>query len=188
VNAIEMLMQEHRLIEQVLNCLEEAAGRLEAGEQIAADFFIDAAEFISGFADGSHHRKEEDILFAAMTARDLPHDSGPVAVMLREHEEGRGFTAAFRSAALQMKSGDAGAAAEVVRNVFDYVNLLQEHILKEDQVLFPMATQVIPAAEMQDVSRAFEQIRAEDQENGQLTRYQELALRLSESLDTVVAA
>jgi len=40
---------------------------------------------------------------------------------------------------------------------------------------------------MQDVSRAFEQIRAEDQENGQLTRYQELALRLSESLNTVVA-
>ena len=105
MKATEILMNEHRLIEQVLDCLEEAAGRLEDGEEINPDFFIDAAEFVAGFADGSHHRKEEDILFVAMTEKDMPADSGPVAVMLHEHEEGRRFTAGFRSAAEQMKTG-----------------------------------------------------------------------------------
>ena len=181
-------MQEHRVIEQVLDSLEEAAGRLDAGEQIAADFFIDAAEFISGYADGSHHRKEEDILFVAMTARDMPHDSGPVSVMLQEHEEGRRFTAAFHAAALQMKSGDSDAATVVVRNAFDYVNLLREHIIKEDNVLFPMAEQVIPDAQMQDVSQAFEQIFADDQDSGQTAKYHELALSLSATLNTTVEA
>jgi hemerythrin-like domain-containing protein len=53
MKATEILMQEHRLIEQVLDYLEEAAGRLEDGEKIDPDFFIDAADFVAGFADGS---------------------------------------------------------------------------------------------------------------------------------------
>jgi hemerythrin-like domain-containing protein len=177
-------MQEHRLIEQVLDCLEEAAGRLDDGEEINPDFFIDAAEFVTGFADGSHHKKEEDILFSAMTARDMPEDSGPVAVMLHEHEEGRRFTTGFRSAAEQMKTGDAGASTDVIDNVMDYVNLLREHIAKEDNVLFPMADQVLPADEMQDVSREFERILAEDEKNGQIAKYQALVDKLNAYLNT----
>ncbi len=171
-------MQEHRLIEQVLDCLEDAAGRLEDGEEIGADFFIDAADFVVGFADGSHHRKEEDILFVAMTAKDMPEDSGPVAVMLHEHEEGRRFTAGFRSAAEQMKTGDTGAATDVIRNAFDYVNLLREHIFKEDNVLFPMAEQVLAADERQHVSREFERILAEDEKSGEFAKYQALVDKL----------
>ena len=34
MKATEILMNEHRLIEQVLDCLEEGAGRLEDGEEI----------------------------------------------------------------------------------------------------------------------------------------------------------
>ncbi len=177
-------MQEHRLIEQVLDCLEESAGRLEDGEEINPDFFIDAANFVAGFADGSHHRKEEDILFVAMTARDMPEDRGPVAVMRHEHEEGRRFTAGFRSAAEQMKTGDTGASVDVIRNVFDYVNLLREHIFKEDHVLFPMAEQVITADEIQQVSREFERILAEDEKSGEFAKYQALVDKLNTYLNT----
>ena len=179
MKATEILMQEHRLIEQVLDCLEEAAGRLDDGDEIEADFFFDAAEFVAGFADGSHHRKEEDILFVAMTAKDMPEDTGPVAVMLQEHEEGRAFTAGFRSAAEQMKAGDKAAAADVVQNVYDYVLLLREHIKKEDMVLFPMADQVIPEETMQAVSREFQRVLAKDEENDVPARYKALANKLS---------
>ncbi len=181
-------MREHRLIEQVLDCLEEAAGRLDDGEEINPDFFIDAANFVAGFADGSHHRKEEEILFVAMTARDMPADSGPVAVMLHEHEEGRRFTAGFRSAAEQMKTGDTSASMDVIRNAFDYVNLLREHIVKEDNVLFPMAGQVLTADEMQQVSREFERILAEDEKSGEFAKYQALVDKLNTYLNTETAA
>lgn len=178
----EYLSNEHRLIVEVLDCLEEAADRLDGGDQVTPDFFIDAAEFVAGFADRCHHAKEEDILFVAMTARDMPQDSGPVAVMLQEHEQGRAFTAGFRSAAEQMKSGDETAAADVVRNVYDYVNLLREHIVKEDNVLFPMADQIIPADTMQTVSKEFEHVIAADDANGIPGKYQEIARKLAEYL------
>jgi hemerythrin-like domain-containing protein len=180
----EILSDEHRLIGQVLDCLEEAAGRLEDGDEIDPEFFLDAAEFVTGFADRCHHGKEEDLLFVAMTARDMPQDSGPVAVMLHEHDTGRQFTQGFRSAAEQMKAGDAGAASEVVRNVFDFVNLLREHILKEDNVLFPMADQLLSGDEMQKLSREFERVTAADEASGRIGRYRTLAHDLSAALET----
>jgi len=175
---IETLVGEHRLIVEVLDCLEEAAECLDSGDDVSPEFFLDAADFVACFADKCHHAKEEGILFVAMTARDMSQDSGPVAVMLREHDEGRHYTDAFRSAAEQMKTGDASAAADVVRNVFDYVNLLREHIDKENNVLYPMAEQIIPADTMQQVDEDFQRIIAEDAKNGVPAKYKALAEKL----------
>ncbi len=77
-----------------------------------------------------------------------------------------------------MKTGDAGASVDVIRNVFDYVNLLREHIFKEDHVLFPMAEQVLAADEMQRVSGEFERILAEDEKSGEFAKYQALVDKL----------
>jgi hemerythrin-like domain-containing protein len=179
---IEVLMDEHQLILTVLDSLEEGAGRLDSGDPIDPEFFLEAAEFVSGFADKCHHAKEEDILFVAMTAMDMPQDSGPVAVMLAEHDEGRQYTGGFRSAAEQMKDGDTSAAADVVRNVYDYVNLLREHIVKEDKVLFPMAEQIMPVDAMEKMSDDFQRVIDADEKNGIPDKYRALAVKLSEYL------
>lgn len=179
----QILMEEHQLILSVLDSLEEAAGRLDGGDDIDAEFFLDAAEFVAGFADKCHHGKEEDILFVAMTARDMPRDTGPVAVMLAEHDEGRRYTAGFRTAAEQMKDGDTDAAADIVRNVFGYVNLLREHIMKEDNVLYPMAEQIIPVDTMAKVAEEFQLVIDADNKNDIPKKYEALAEKLSSYLE-----
>ena len=105
-----------------------------------------------------------------------------------EHEEGRRFTAGFRAAAEQMQRGDADAAADVIRNAFDYVNLLREHIIKEDNVLFPMADQVIDDEKMQLVSKQFMQILDEDNENGSTEKFKALAGKLGQYLNEEISA
>ncbi|HLA08413.1 MAG TPA: hemerythrin domain-containing protein, partial [Anaerolineales bacterium] len=62
MQATDILIQEHRVIEKVLDSLETAANRLSAGDAIPMDFFLKAADFIKNFADGCHHKKEEGIL------------------------------------------------------------------------------------------------------------------------------
>ena len=81
-----------------------------------------------------------------------------------------------------MKAGDASAAADVVRNVYDYVNLLREHINKENHVLFPMADQIIPAETMKKVSEEFELVVTADESKGVHAKYKALAEKLSEYL------
>lgn len=172
----EVLVEEHRVIERVLTALETAADRLAAGEAVPPEFFLRAADFIRGFADGCHHHKEEDVLFPALTAAGIPAEGGPVGVMLFEHEEGRRFTAAMRAGAERLKSGDAGARDEIVRSARGYVDLLRGHIMKENHVLFPMADQMIRGGAATKMAESFEEI--ERQEQGDHDRYIALAADL----------
>ena len=65
------LIEEHRLIERMLTTIEDALAEVEAGQQLDP-LFVDAAiDFIRTYADRTHHGKEEDILFAELSTRQL---------------------------------------------------------------------------------------------------------------------
>jgi hemerythrin-like domain-containing protein len=160
--ASDELLQEHRLIERLLDALETATGHLENGHAVRAEFFIEAAVFIAGFADGCHHKKEEGVLFGAMVESGLPRSDGPLDMFLDEHEQGRALTRGMRDAARQLQEGDASARAAVISNARRYVALLRDHIVKEDEMLFPMADEMFSAEQHRNVLRDFERIERDD--------------------------
>lgn len=171
-------MQEHRVIERVLEALDVAVGRLERGGDIDPSFFLHATDFIRGFADGCHHQKEEGVLFKAMTAAGMPQGTGPIAVMLAEHEQARSYTRDLRDAAQRLQAGDDQAVPQVIQNARGYARLLREHIMKEDAVLFPMANDVIPATRHANVLAEFGRIEHEETGEGVHQKYLALADRL----------
>jgi hemerythrin-like domain-containing protein len=179
MEATTILMDEHRVIERVLHALDIAAHRLLSGEPIKVEFFLSAAEFIQGFADGCHHKKEEGVLFPAMEAHGVPREGGPTGVMLAEHEEGRRLTRTMRAAAERLLAGEASAKEALAANARGYVALLRPHIAKEDNVLFPMADRVIPASEHAGVAQEFERVEHEETGEGVHEKY----LALAEALE-----
>lgn len=184
MKATEILMEEHRVIERVLTSLEVGAGRLAQGHAMRPGFFSDAADFVKGFADGCHHRKEEGVLFEALVAAGLPRQVGPIAMMLQEHEEGRAFTRGMREAAARLAAGDALAQDDVVRNARGYASLLRQHIRKEDTVLFPMADQMISPGDQRAVEEGFEHVEHEETGEGVHEKY----LALADALEREAAA
>jgi hemerythrin-like domain-containing protein len=181
MKATQILMEEHRVIERVITSLEQGADRLEQGKPIEPAFFIDAAQFIKGFADGCHHKKEEGVLFKAMIDAGLPSQGGPVNMMLAEHEQGRIYTRGMREAAEQLQAGDQTARERVLQNARGYAALLRQHIVKEDSVLFPMADRVIPAREQDGLVEDFERVEHEDTGEGVHEKYLALANRLEKA-------
>jgi hemerythrin-like domain-containing protein len=179
MKATDILMEEHTIIKRVLTALETAAQRLERGQVVRSGFFIDTAEFIKGFADGCHHMKEEGVLFKAMVASGMPAQGGPISMMLAEHEQGRAYTRAMREAAQKLHSGDESARDQVIRSARGYVALLRQHIYKEDNILFPMANQVISQAEQGNVAEDFERVEHEEIGEGVHEKY----LALAEALE-----
>jgi hemerythrin-like domain-containing protein len=182
MKATDILMEEHRVIERVLAVLEAAAQRLEQGQVVRPGFFVDAADFIKGFADGCHHRKEEGVLFKAMVSAGMPSEGGPINVMLSEHEMGRAYTRAMREAALKLTTGDPSARGAVVFSARSYVELLRQHIAKEDTVLFPLAGRVIPTADQGGVTEAFERVEHEETGEGVHEKYLALAEKLEQEM------
>jgi hemerythrin-like domain-containing protein len=178
MKAIDVLMQEHRLIERVLDALETAAGHLDRSRPVPPAFFLEAADFIAGFADGCHHRKEEGVLFGAMIESGVPSGGGMIDMMLEEHEQGRAFVRGLRDAMRRLQAGDTAARAQVVSNVRGYVALLREHIAKEDEMLFPMADEMMSPARHDSVLAGFERVEREETGAGAHEKFHALAEKL----------
>jgi hemerythrin-like domain-containing protein len=185
MQATDILSSEHRVIERLLATLEKASDAAEQGGNVRPALFLDAVNFIRGFADGCHHRKEENVLFTTMVDHGVPLKGSPVGVMLQEHELGRKFTRQMQAAAERWADGDAGGRNEVITAARNYVALLQQHIAKEDQILFPMADRVIPVAKHDEIWQAFERVEHEETGEGIHEKYLALADALEQEVATL---
>lgn len=182
MQATDILMSEHRVIERVIAVLNTAVNRLEHGEPVRMGLFVDTAGFITGFADGCHHRKEEGVLFPTMEAFGAPVQGGPIGAMLNDHEQSRIFTKGMREAALKVEAGDNQAIPSLIQNARGYATLLQQHIQKEDNILFPMANQLIPVDSHDQVLDGFEHVEHEETGEGVHEKYLALADKLEKEI------
>lgn len=175
IKAIQDLMNEHRLIQQVLGSLETFAGHLERGESADRKIAKDFSDFFQNFVDKCHHGKEEDQLFAKMMEHGFPREYGPLAVMNAEHREGRA-----QVRVLAEIGAGSGALTEQerekwVRHARIFVSLLLAHIAKEDNVLYPMAMRALPAAVFDTLAQEFEKFEQEKMGEGQHAHFHALA-------------
>jgi hemerythrin-like domain-containing protein len=181
MEATEMLMKEHRLIERALDAMEAWVTTLGSGSE--SDCKAELARFVSfirGFADAYHHSKEEDILFAAMVENGFPRQTGPIAVMLHEHDMGRSLVDVLDGLAQQTTTWseeDHGTLAHTVR---EFSALLRPHIQKEDQILYPMASARLPEPVKEEIFRRF-QIFEEQRPSGEHERLRALGVALIET-------
>ena len=94
MKATDELMSEYRVIERVIVVLEKAANRLEQNQAVRPGLFIEATDFIKGFADGCHHKKEEGVLFQSMAAYGAAGGRGTDRGDAAGAREGRVYTRA----------------------------------------------------------------------------------------------
>ena len=157
----EQLKEEHRAIKLMLRIAEKVCEKLESGEQVDPEHLERIVEFIRVFADKCHHGKEEDLLFTAMEEAGIPKKGGPIGVMLTEHDIGRGYVKGMSEAIAKYKAGDRKASSEIVRNARSYIALLNQHIDKEDNILYPMADMHLSEGKQEELLEEFEKVERE---------------------------
>ena len=174
----EILMSEHRVIELVLTVLDKMADETFTKSAIDVPSARDVISFLQNFSDKCHHGKEEAKLFPAMERCGLPRDAGPTAVMRHEHEIGRANVRKMAEAVTAFEAGTPGSTDRFAFEARGFVELLRDHIAKEDQVLFPMADRMLPAAVVEELLRDFRHVEEHDLGAGTHERFVALAASL----------
>ena len=169
--ATDILMEEHREIERMLDVVDRAARRVERGEPVPPRLFVDAAIFFRNFADRCHHGKEEKHLFRRMEERGIAVEGGPLGVMYADHEQGRTYVCLIQAEGQKYAEGGLQSPDLLVGAVRSYVNLLRQHILKEDRILYPMGNQVLTSEDQSALIEDCERVEREEMGEGEHERF-----------------
>ncbi|HOD98484.1 MAG TPA: hemerythrin domain-containing protein [Syntrophales bacterium] len=171
----EELAHEHKVIQHVLKTAAAEARSIHDREIVRTALMRMMLDFFRNFTDKCHHAKEEQHLFPMLEKRGMAHDAGPIAVMLAEHAEGRRRLADIAELLPTAGEGDREAVLAIMENLMAYVDLLEGHISKENNVLFPMAERLLGETDMEELEKAFALVEEIETGEGVHEKYHRLA-------------
>jgi hemerythrin-like domain-containing protein len=159
---IKDLKMEHEAVQMTLRILDKICQRIEkSGEIIDLQHLDQLLVFFKIFVDKCHHGKEEELLFPALEKVGVSREGGPIAVLVHEHQQGRDHVQAMDAALSQYTKGNRKAVAEFLKTARGYINLLNQHIDKENGVLFPLAEKHLSQQEQKKLWEGFEMIETQ---------------------------
>lgn len=141
--------------------LTEIMIRMAKNDAQNTDHLKAVVDIIKNFADGLHHKKEEDLLFPLFEQRTAGGHCAPVGVMLMEHEQGREYVKGMVENIAKFEKGDKLALQYIHHNMLGYAELLQQHIYKENNVLFRMADEAFSTNDQEMLLGQFNKVETE---------------------------
>jgi regulator of cell morphogenesis and NO signaling len=179
---IEELLHEHQVIMAQIADLRAAVQELarHGEEALPANLpvFARIGRMMATQLD-LHRRKEDDVLFPALEAV-LGHEETPIGVMRQEHQDihGQGVLLrqtlhelnevqhpAIEAGAARMRdlvagdASDAATTAEALRATGEeIIQLLDMHFAKEEEILFPMARQLLEPEALAAISDGYRRL------------------------------
>ena len=161
MNPTQDLTHEHEIVKQALKILDQLCDRVETGEKPNTEHLTQIFEFLTVFVDTCHHGKEEELLFPAMEQIGGAQVKPMLTQMLSEHQTGRTFVKKMKQAFADYNAGQAKAISALIENARGYITLLNNHIIKEDTILYVVADQLLTPVQQKDVMEGFKKIEQE---------------------------
>jgi hemerythrin-like domain-containing protein len=179
MDVAQVLKHEHQVINLMLDGVRRELTELREVGTFDFPKLERILDFGRNFIDRCHHVKEEKYLFTKLEEKGQPGDRGLLAELLAEHKQGREHLAAISEAILRAQAGDQKALQAVAGHVRSYLELLTDHIDKENEQLIPMTERLLSKAEQEGVGKAFEDFEAQEMGPDVHEKYHALAHELA---------
>src|SRR5262245_5473246 len=135
----EVLTQEHEQIRRALNVIRLATDQIRQGYSVDVHNVNAILLFLHSYGDRCHQAKEESILFPALNRALYDHRSKSAADLeglIAEHREECNLIEKTQIALFTEDSN-------FVEHADKLIELVSEHITKEETVLFPSIEQIL---------------------------------------------
>ncbi len=150
VEIIEILRQEHRNIEKLLQVMEQELTVFDRGEGPDYEVFGAIVEFFRNYPDSCHHPKE-DIIYEKFRTRD-PGRAASVGDLEAEHREGAVRLRRVAQAIESVLNDQELLRESVDRIVRDFIDSERRHITLEEEVVFPAIVDTLQPGDWADIA------------------------------------
>jgi hemerythrin-like domain-containing protein len=153
--ALTIIRDEHRTISAILHGMEYLVRKIHAQKKkVDPRVFHAMLYYLDTFSERAHHPKEDQFLFKALRARG----AGAEALITELEKEHAGGEDALRRLAQALNRYEEGGDREFPdfeRAVERFVGGYREHMRKEEELLFPLARQLLTDADWAAIDREF---------------------------------
>ena len=176
MEAIEILEREHDVARIVVDAACREADRIQMTGKVNPDEIEHIVDFLHFFADTCHDPKEEELLFARLNTCGSGCLSGPVAALYRDHESLRAILDSVSDSLARAEAGDRVAIMPLALNLKSYVELMREHMHKEEESIFPLAQSYLSAVDRSKLALEFDAVEPDEAEAAIHEHYYLMAL------------
>ncbi len=163
MDAIDVLMNEHKNIKKLVACVRALCIEVMQGKPVPVDELREFIFLARNYADKHHHGKEELILFREL--QKLPDKQVQDIIqfgMLFDHDQGRTHIMELEMALKQYeKTASDQLKLDIVVHAGGWANVLTKHMVKEDNAVYRLARVALPKDVLVQVEK--ESIAFEDE-------------------------
>jgi hemerythrin-like domain-containing protein len=138
VKAIEILVDEHRLISENLDLLTAAAEKIVRNQNPPKEFFEKAVTFTRNFTNKFHHYKEEIVMFGLLAQKHEGAIDAEIERLRSQHDMLHNYMNEVSDSLDAYSKGAESEVRKLHKNLNDYINTLRGHIAAENRIFYPL--------------------------------------------------
>jgi len=154
MNPTENLTKEHIDIKELLNIMTKIADQIKSHDVFYTQDVEDIIDFLRFFIEKSHHRKEE-IFYPELVLAGIPKENESISIMLYEHVLAKNYLNEICNCVENCKIGNDFSGEMLADSLMKYVVLLNGHIKKEENLIFPMADKELSKEKQNEIYQSF---------------------------------
>ncbi len=178
--ALTIIRDEHRTISAILHGMEYLVRKIRTQKKkVDPRVFRAMLYYLDTFSERAHHPKEDQFLFSALRSRG----AGAEALITELEKEHAGGEDALRRLALALNRFEEGGDREFPAfesAVGRFVDSYRDHMRKEEELLFPLARQLLTDADWAAIDREFETNRDPLADSRDTRDFEKLFQRIAE--------
>jgi len=176
MQGINVLVREHENVLNFSDKVKDECIKIFNGKELNTEFFEKVLDFGRNFVDKHHHKKEDDILFITMIDKlEEPIKHVIEKGMLFDHDTDRMFLMNLEYAIQEYKMiSDDNNKLKIISSAFGYADLINNHINKENKVLYPYAETNLKLEDQENVNNKIQEYEEQAYSNNIQSKYLEL--------------
>ncbi len=178
--ALTIIRDEHRTISAILHGMEYLVRKIRAQKKkVDPRVFHAMLYYLDTFSERAHHPKEDLFLFKALRARGAGAEA-LITELEKEHAGGEDALRRLAQALNRYEEGGDREFSDFERAVERFVASYREHMRKEEELLFPLARQLLTDADWAAIDREFEANRDPLADSRDTRDFEKLFQRIAE--------
>ncbi|MRG77987.1 MAG: hypothetical protein C5S33_09540 [ANME-2 cluster archaeon] len=170
---ITLLIDEHRIMERVMDVMEKLAEGIEEQRPISSDMILGNIGMLLECNDEYHYGKEEDILLPFLEEIGKNEIKESIQSCIAQYRENDKLLATIIDSVDGHSNGDMDATIRIMENIREFVRNVRPLYLNEDEEIFKPLKKNLTTEEMDRLSEKFQEFDY-DWDGPTLNNYQKL--------------